>query len=364
MNPYDYDSLTDDEDEQLLADDLPPQAAPQSPLVLSSARNPALPEQVPGAPDEAVIKAIRDKRDRDVGLANAFQGISSLGAGIAGQKVDPSQFEAMRREAEIKAAEGTSDAKLKQKAVADFIKNQRQVEKDKQTAADKKEDNTRLNRALSENERHHKKMEESADEKAANKSQPGQQAVDREYGKEYAGRVAGGGYTMAEKGLGQLGEAIEKLRHTDTATGPIVSLIPDSVRSRLMPESQSIKDAVEEIVQRNLRPTLGAQFTENEGKQLIARAYNPALPESENIKRLQRLGAQMKQALATQKAADDYFNENGTLKGFNGKLYQNAADFDLGDKKDGSVKHSPGDVLTIKGKKYKVGANGDDLEPL
>ena len=72
------------------------------------------------------------------------------------------------------------------------------------------------------------------------------------------------------------------------------------------------------MVQRNLRIILGAQFTEEEGKRLIKRAYNPRLEESQNIKRLDRLINSMKKAREAQMAANKHFQEKGTLKGYKG----------------------------------------------
>lgn len=163
----------------------------------------------------------------------------------------------------------------------------------------------------------------------AKKGTPGQKALDEEYGKEYAKRVSEGGYADAEKGIIQLKDAISQLGKTDAATGPGVGLIPKGARDILLPGGAAIQDAVEEVVQRNLRLVLGAQFTEKEGNRLIARAYNPRLSEAENIKRLTRLGNQMAQALQTQKEADAYFEQNGSLRGFKGKLFKSASDFNL-----------------------------------
>ncbi len=160
----------------------------------------------------------------------------------------------------------------------------------------------------------------------------GQQALDREYGKQFAKRTAEGGYADAQKGIAQIDSAISRLGKTDRATGGLIGLVPKKIRDFAAPESADIQDTVEEVVQRNLRQVLGAQFTEGEGNRLIARAYNPRLSEKQNIERLGRLKTQMAQAIALQQAADEYFDTNGTLKGFQGKLYQSADDFDFGDK--------------------------------
>lgn len=159
----------------------------------------------------------------------------------------------------------------------------------------------------------------------------GQQALDREYGKGYAKRTLEGGYSDALKGLSQIDDATKELSETDSATGGLVGLLPKKVRDYVTPKGAAIQDTVEEVVQRNLRQVLGAQFTEKEGQRLIARAYNPRLSEAENVRRLNRLKTQMQQAIELQQGADEYFDEHGTLQGFKGKLYQSAEDFKFDD---------------------------------
>ncbi len=147
---------------------------------------------------------------------------------------------------------------------------------------------------------------------------PGQKSADQAFGKEYQERVNQGGYSQTQKGLAQLDEAVKALKDTDTATGPIIGMLPKSFRNVLTPKGSAIQDSVEEVVQKNLKTILGSQFTAKEGEQILARAYNPALSEEENVKRIGRLKEQIQQGLNLQKGADDYFGEKGTLKGFAG----------------------------------------------
>ena len=122
------------------------------------------------------------------------------------------------------------------------------------------------------------------------------------------------------KGLEQLTEASEALSKSDTLTGPIVSLLPNFVGDRVNPEAAEVREAVEEVVQRNLRLVLGAQFTEKEGERLISRAYNPKLDEAENKKRVERLIKSIQDAAQEKLNMKSYFEKNGTLKGYNSNL--------------------------------------------
>ena len=70
------------------------------------------------------------------------------------------------------------------------------------------------------------------------------------------------------------------------------------------------------MVFQSLREKLGAQFTDREGDRLVAAAFNNLLDESRNVARLKRLYTTIEQAAQQKQKAIDYFNENGTIKGF------------------------------------------------
>jgi len=147
-------------------------------------------------------------------------------------------------------------------------------------------------------------------------------AIDAAFGKEYASFVVGGGMADANKGLLQLDTVISSLQNAiDTGatvgiTGPLVGILPDMLQDLFLPEAANTRDLVTEVVQRNLRVILGAQFTEKEGERLIARAYNANLGEEENLKRVKRLASSMRQAIDSKLAAANYFQEYGTLKDY------------------------------------------------
>jgi hypothetical protein len=140
----------------------------------------------------------------------------------------------------------------------------------------------------------------------------------------------GGGFSDVQKGLSQLEIAKQTLQTQPEGkiTGKLVGAQDDTgILKYTNPIAQDTKEQVQEIAQRNLRVILGPQFTAKEGEALINRVYNPALPQSVNVKRLDLLQEQMTSAAKTKQEAVNYYNENGTLKGFKGKLYNNASDF-------------------------------------
>lgn len=148
----------------------------------------------------------------------------------------------------------------------------------------------------------------------------GQSAIDSQFANEYVEFKAAGGFADVRKSLEQLREAKEKLEKGGL-TGPVEGRVPDFLRGFINPDSLAVRDTVEEVVQRNLRLVLGAQFTKEEGERLIARAYNEKLSEEENVKRLDRLIKQIETAAKAKAEAVNYFEKHGTLEGFTGKLW-------------------------------------------
>ena len=176
----------------------------------------------------------------------------------------------------------------------------------------------------------------------------GQEAIDQEFGKEYATFKASGGFADVSKQIQQLRDVSGRLEK-ENLTGKFVGSIPDASLPYFAPEAQAAQDAVEEVVQRNLRLVLGAQFTEKEGERLIARSYNIKLSGTENKKRVDRLVTQIETAARAKQEAIDYFEVNGTLKGFKGKLWTMAdflKDSDKGSAKPDSIMFQEGQTAT------------------
>ena len=154
-----------------------------------------------------------------------------------------------------------------------------------------------------------------------------EEAVDKAFGTEYA-TFATGGFADVQKNIKQLKEVRDRLTKRDDLTGPVVGNLPNAMRRVTNPSSIAAQEAVEEVVQRNLKLVLGAQFTEKEGEKLIARAYNPALEEGENKKRLDRLIGAIETAYEAKKRAAEYYETHGTLKGFKGKWNYTMSDIE------------------------------------
>ena len=174
-----------------------------------------------------------------------------------------------------------------------------------------------------------KTMQQSSRGKVSSMPMPptskGVQALDKKFGKFYADHYAQGGVHDALNNVSKLEGVISQLDaiadgtdKVNNLTGPVIGLRPKFMDAMVNPQQVAAQDAVEEVVQRNLRVVLGAAFTAKEGEALIARAYNPKLEEAENAIRVQRLLNAMRSTLQAQLKAGQYFEKNGTLQGWEG----------------------------------------------
>jgi hypothetical protein len=157
-----------------------------------------------------------------------------------------------------------------------------------------------------------------------------QKALDKEFGKDYSDFVTGG-FADAQKGLQQLRGVLGQLRSGKgglTGTFEGLATANRAIGSVIAPTALDAKESVEEVVQRNLRAVLGAQFTQVEGDRLISRAYNPYLGEEENAARLDRLANSMEKALKAKAAAAQHFEQFGTLANYKGSVNFSMADIE------------------------------------
>ena len=156
---------------------------------------------------------------------------------------------------------------------------------------------------------------------------PGQTAVDKKFAEELVNFKSAGGFADVQKQLAQLREASKALKEEGNITGPLIGSVPEYVQKRANPRAIAVRDAVLESTQRNLRLVLGAQFTQREGEMLLSRAFDQALPQAENKKRVDRLITQIESAAKAKQEAIEYFEKKGSLTGFKGKLDWTMEDF-------------------------------------
>ena len=153
---------------------------------------------------------------------------------------------------------------------------------------------------------------------AAPKLPPGLEALDKAYATDHLAWTRGGGADMAAN-VAQINTVLQKLESGEQLTGPTKGMLSNlGLLGLVDPKARNAQEMVQEVVQRNLKTILGAQFAQKEGEQLISRAYNPLLPPADNARRLNKLYQQMEVARQQRQAMADYFNEKYTLRGYQG----------------------------------------------
>lgn len=130
-----------------------------------------------------------------------------------------------------------------------------------------------------------------------------------------------GGQSDWQKNQTQINNIADALENGgENLTGYLIGITPKWALEGINPEAVDAQEQVEEVVQRNLRIVLGAQFTQKEGERLIERAYNRRLPPEKNAARVRRL-AQLLEGRAQQlQSLNEYVRQNRTAAGWNGTL--------------------------------------------
>jgi hypothetical protein len=143
-------------------------------------------------------------------------------------------------------------------------------------------------------------------------------AIDTKYADDYLAWRQGGGSDAAGNAA-QIKSVLDRLASGEALTGKSIGLAPDFFNALVNPAALGAKQQVEEVVQRNLRAVLGAQFTQVEGERLISRAFDARLSPQENAKRLRKLFMQIESAAQQKEAMAQYYEANETLRGYKGK---------------------------------------------
>jgi hypothetical protein len=182
---------------------------------------------------------------------------------------------------------------------------------------------------------------------------PAEKALDKAFAKELNDFNLRGGFADVQKGLEQLRSARNDLEDavrsgsgSAAISGPIVGpveKVAEEVGTSVFKKARSVRETVAEVVQRNLKLILGAQFSKKEGEQLIARAFNPALQEEDNLIRVDRLIRSIETAVQQKLLALEHFDENGTLRGFTGQIptFEQFSQAVKGAKRQGRLRFNP-----------------------
>jgi hypothetical protein len=124
-------------------------------------------------------------------------------------------------------------------------------------------------------------------------------------------------YPQQLTNLGKIDDVINIMKNQDV-TGPVTGGMPFALRVLVNPDSVGIEDDIKSIIYQSLRATLGAQFTQREGENLVQATFNKYLDEETNIKRLERLRTETINGLETKVSMYNHLKEEGTLKEWQG----------------------------------------------
>ena len=182
----------------------------------------------------------------------------------------------------------------------------------------------------------------------------GQLAADKDYAKDY-NTFAGGGAQSANNAIQKLKDLRKQLEGESkelfgAGGGTIAGSLPDWMRDT---QSIALRDNIATTANSALKSTFGGQLSDGERKALVNEFYNDKLPPKENLAIMDRKIAELQSSLDAKTAQANYFKNNkGTLGGFDPTLSA----------PEKAVVSNPSDgssVVEIKGKRYKMAANGD-----
>ena len=126
--------------------------------------------------------------------------------------------------------------------------------------------------------------------------------------------------------LQKLNTVIGELTTRDDITGfgPNIMLrLGEAIgmRGQLAPTAADTSDRINQVVQESIRQLLGPQFTENEAKMILQRAFDPSQDEAVNLQRVRELRAGISRVLDAKQREEDYFVKHGSLRGFKSQSY-------------------------------------------
>ena len=141
-------------------------------------------------------------------------------------------------------------------------------------------------------------------------------AIDTEFAKTYMKDLRGLGGSIQQ--INVLKGVLDALQSGEVETGVTKGLLPDWALLLTENNARSLqaRNEIAGIVQQTLRETLGAQFTEKEGENLLRRAWDLRQPTEVNIKNTRRLLEKAMSFSEEKMKQLQYFQTNGTLKGY------------------------------------------------
>ena len=152
----------------------------------------------------------------------------------------------------------------------------------------------------------------AAGENKSAKRNVGQDAVDRDFAKDY-NLWTSGGKNKAKNEIQKLIGAVKSLESGETTTGGLTGAFSDRITSN---DVLKVRAAVQSSIMSSLRHILGAAFTAEEGKRVINNTWNEADSTQNNIDRIKILIDDLEGQSAAKDQKVGFFKESGTLQGY------------------------------------------------
>jgi hypothetical protein len=204
------------------------------------------------------------------------------------------------------------------------------------------------------------KMQLAKDKKGEAASE-GYKALDKKFAENY-NNLTSKGHVNSVASLKRL-EDIATEMEADTgyfqSGGGRAAGLPDSLRSR---DAIRRRDAARNAANETLKETFGSQLSDAERESQAKTYYNDALDNKDNAKLLRDKIAQLRAAHAEEMKKAKFFEDHkGTLAGY-GKVRD--AEVTPANEAPHGGEYPPGSIVKIKGKNYRVAADGDTLEDI
>lgn len=283
------------------------------PLDLAMA-GPSLADQQAAEEKQNRLLEIKSKLNMANALSKAFGGITSGALGLAGGSVvKPTEIDMQSPMTDALIAKGIQGPQqISALDRAKLILQKKQLQDD---ATRRGQDVEFRNKQLNLE----KQKLDAMKSKSPISLSEGEKQADRVFGKEYANFEALGGKASLDGKLRKIDDVISRMEKSKNFSGPITGLsVKTGVANITNPKAVAIKQDMENLVTETLRQILGAQFTQKEGENLLARTFNPDLPEEVNINRAKELARQLKDQAKTKGESVDYYRKNKTLSGWEG----------------------------------------------
>jgi hypothetical protein len=153
----------------------------------------------------------------------------------------------------------------------------------------------------------------------------GEQVIDALTAEEYTKYVNLGGKSAVQSKIKKLNKAIEDLEGSDDLNSWLTGVLPESMKALFNEKGLSVQQAVESVIQGNLRETLGAAFAQKEGEMFLARGYDARLSDEDNIERVKSLLKEIEDRANARTQTFDYFKKNKTMQGYDGPVFNESS---------------------------------------